>query len=57
MEILPLDLEDVWSSVCGDRGQTNLQRDRRDDAIHLALITAWARRLKWTRVVNESYFI
>ncbi len=57
MEILPLDLVYVWSSVCGKRGQTSLQTDRRDDNIHLALITAQAGRVKWTRVVNESYFI
>lgn len=46
----------VWSSFCGGRGQTNLQKDRRDDNIHLTLITAWAGRVKWTRVVNASYF-
>lgn len=55
MEILPLDLVYVWLSVCGDTGQTNLQEDRWDDTIHLTLIKAWAGRVKWTRVVNESY--
>lgn len=47
----------MWSSFCGGRGQTKLQKDRRDDNIHLTLITAWAGRVKWTRVVNASYFI
>lgn len=50
MEILPLDLVYVWSSVCGNE-------DRLDDAIHLTLVMAWAGRIKWTSVVFIFIFI
>lgn len=54
MEILPRDL--VYA--CGHLSVgTNLQEDKWDGAIHLTLITSQARRVKWTRVVNESFFI
>lgn len=54
MEILPRDL--VYA--CGHLSVgTNLQEDKWDGAIHLKLITSQARRVKWTRVVNESFFI
>lgn len=49
MEILPLGLLYVWSSVCGHRGQWSLQKDKRDDDIRFALITAQTGRVKWTR--------
>lgn len=29
---------------------------RKTGDIHPTLITAWAERVKWTRVVDESYF-
>lgn len=50
MEILPLDLVYVWSSVCGNE-------DRLDDAIHLTLVMARAGRIKWTSVVFIFIFI
>lgn len=54
MEILPRDL--VYA--CGHLSVgINLQEDKWDGAIHLTLITSQARRVKWTRVVNESFFI
>lgn len=46
MEILPLDLMYVWLVVCGDTGETNLQEDRCDDAIHLTLIKGPGREVK-----------
>lgn len=45
MEILPVDVVYVWSSACGDKGQTNLQKDRPDDSIHLTLIMAQVGRV------------
>lgn len=53
----------LGSGVCvailsvGTQDRQMYRKTDQDDTIHLTVITAQARRVKWTRVVNEPYLI